>query len=133
MHLAILPVRVLRYLSVWGTAAPGLYIRFFMDFRPLCTLLQELVQAGGVEPLRPLRAKGSEHEGHESTRNTRKEALSASRLSCLSRPFAAFAIQTPLELLMPLRVPFSVASALFSTVSDSDGLPLSSQNPQPML
>ncbi len=35
-----------------------------------------------------------EHEGHGSTRNTRKEVLSASRLSRLSRPFAAFVVQT---------------------------------------
>jgi len=38
--------------------------------------------------------QASEHEGHESPRNTRKEILSASRLSRLSRPFAAFVVQT---------------------------------------
>jgi len=38
--------------------------------------------------------RASEHEGHESPRNTRKEVLSASRLSRLSRPFAAFVVQT---------------------------------------
>jgi len=64
--------------------------------------------------------KGLEHEGHESTRNTRKEVLSASRLSCPSRPFAAFVIQMPLEPLMPLRkTPLSVVSVLFRAVSDS--------------
>ena len=65
----------------------------------ICKKHPELGQAGGVEPLMSLRAKGSEHEGHESTRNTRKEVLSASRLSCLSRPFAAFVIQTALDTL----------------------------------
>ncbi len=38
--------------------------------------------------------QASEHEGHESTRTTRKGVLSASTLSRLSRPFAAFVIQT---------------------------------------
>ena len=67
-----------------------------MLWPPPCTRLASRrgVQGGAARDEQGDGEKGSEHEGHESTRNTRKEVLSASRLSCLSRPFAAFVIQT---------------------------------------